>query len=175
MPLPRNNTSGQEIGSLAQAEDEITHGNFDVIVTDLVMEDQTSGLKVLELAKLHQPDSETIMVTAHGDVPTAKAALHGGAYEFIEKPLDLEVFRNLVNNAAETVLLRSQNADQLIRSIDRQYGFLEVALIAGHQSIGVNLTCCLVEDPIFEIDEFLRLQCPLQYGSSHRSDLKETK
>ena len=48
------------------------------------------------------------MVTAHGDVPTARAAFKFGAYDFIEKPLDLEVFRNLVNRAAETVLLRHE-------------------------------------------------------------------
>ena len=41
------------------------------------------------------------MVTAHGDVPTARAAFKEGAYDFIEKPLDLEVFRSLVNRAAE--------------------------------------------------------------------------
>jgi len=110
------------VHSLEAAGEEIRHGSFDVIVTDLVMEDETAGLRVLELAKQHQADAETIMVTAHGDVPTAKAALHGGAYEFIEKPLDLEVFRNLVNNAAETVLLRHQNTS-LRGQLDAAFGF----------------------------------------------------
>src|SRR5688572_17475797 len=99
------------VNGLAQAKDELLHGTFDVIVTDLVMENESAGLDVLRLAKEHQPDAETIMVTAHGDVPTAKAALQGGAYDFIEKPLDLVVFRNLVHRAAETVLLRHQNAN----------------------------------------------------------------
>ena len=107
---------------LAGAKEELLHGTFDVIVTDLVMEDQTTGLKVLALAKEHQTEAETIMVTAHGDVPTAKAALKGGAYDFIEKPLDLEVFRNLVNRAAQTVLLRHQNV-RLQGQVDAAYGF----------------------------------------------------
>ena len=55
-------------------------------------------------------------------MPTAKAALQGGAYDFIEKPLDLEVFRNLVNRAAETVLLRHQNT-RLRGQLDAAYGF----------------------------------------------------
>lgn len=105
-----------------QALDELMHGSFDVIVTDLVMGDEHAGLKVLEAARQHQPDAETIMVTAHGDVPTAKAALQGGAYDFIEKPLDLQVFRNLVNRAAETVVLRHQNAS-LRGQVDAAYGF----------------------------------------------------
>ena len=110
------------VNSLEQAKDELLHGTFDVIVTDLVMENETAGLEVLRLAKEHQPDAETIMVTAHGDVPTAKAALQGGAYDFIEKPLDLVVFRNLVNRAAETVLLRHQNSS-LRGQLSSAYGF----------------------------------------------------
>lgn len=110
------------VNGLEEAREEILHGAFDVIVTDLVMEDETAGLQVLKLAQEHQIDAATIMVTAHGDVPTAKAALHGGAYDFIEKPLDLEVFRNLVNRAAETVLLRHQNA-HLRDQVDAAHGF----------------------------------------------------
>jgi two-component system response regulator HydG len=110
------------VHSLAAAGEELRHGNFDVIVTDLVMDDETAGLKVLETAREHQPQAETIMVTAHGDVPTAKAALRGGAYDFIEKPIDLEVFRNLVNRAAQTVLLRNQNRE-LRGQVGAAYGF----------------------------------------------------
>jgi len=51
------------------------------------------------------------MVTAHGDVPTARAAFKHGAFDFIEKPLDLELFRALINRAAETVLLRHQSGE----------------------------------------------------------------
>jgi DNA-binding NtrC family response regulator len=110
------------VHDLPAAEDELRHGSFDVVVTDLVMDDETAGLDVLKLAQQHQNDTETIVVTAHGDVPTAKAALQGGAYDFIEKPLDLEVFRNLVNRAAETVLLRHQNL-RLRGQVEAAYGF----------------------------------------------------
>ncbi len=110
------------VHSLEAAKDELLHGTFDVIVTDLVMGSERAGLEVLKLAKEHQPEVETIMVTAHGDVPTAKAALQGGAYDFIEKPLDLVVFRNLVNRAAETVLLRHQNSS-LRGQLSSAYGF----------------------------------------------------
>jgi two-component system response regulator HydG len=110
------------VHDLASAEDELRHGTFDVVVTDLVMEQEDTGLRVLELARQHQADVETLVVTAHGDVPTAKAALQGGAYDFIEKPLDLEVFRNLVNRAADTVLLRHQNT-RLRGQLDAAYGF----------------------------------------------------
>ena len=105
-----------------KAKDELLMGSFDVIVTDMVMEEEHSGLEVLKLANEHQNGAATIVVTAHGDIPTAKAALQGGAYDFIEKPLDLDVFRNLVNRAAESVLLKQQN-EALKGQVDAAYGF----------------------------------------------------
>jgi two-component system response regulator HydG len=110
------------VHSLAAAREELRHGHFDVVVTDLVMETETAGLDVLSLARTEQPHAETIMVTAHGDIPTAKKALQGGAYDFIEKPVDLVVLRNLVHRAAETVMLRSQN-QALKGQVDAAFGF----------------------------------------------------
>lgn len=109
------------------AFEELKGGAFDVVVTDLRMPNSggkngiaadgaDAGLKVLEAARRLQPSAETIMVTAHGDVPTARAAFKQGAYDFIQKPLDLEVFRNLVNRAAETVLLRHQNDELKVQA-----------------------------------------------------------
>ncbi|MGP1272762.1 MAG: sigma-54-dependent transcriptional regulator [Phycisphaerales bacterium] len=120
------------VPGVAEAIGELRGGVFDVIVTDLRMpvsrgagfEGRTvaddgadAGLVVLAAAARLQPNAATIMVTAHGDVPAARAAFKEGAYDFIEKPLDLEVFRNLVNRAAETVLLRHQN-EQLRGELD---------------------------------------------------------
>lgn len=110
------------VNGVEAAKEELLHGSFDVVVSDLVMESETAGLEVLACAQEHQPDAETIIVTAHGDVPTAKAALKGGAYDFIEKPLDLVVFRNLVDRAAETVLLRHRAAT-LEGQLGAAYGF----------------------------------------------------
>ncbi len=110
------------VDGFEKAKDELTMGSFDVIVTDMVMEEEQSGLRVLEYAMEHQDGAATIVVTAHGDIPTAKTALQGGAYDFIEKPLDLEVFRNLINRAAETVMLRQQNVS-LKDQVDSAYGF----------------------------------------------------
>jgi len=110
------------VHDLPQAEDELRHGQFDLVVTDLVMDSPEDGMKVLSAARHTQPDAETILVTAHGDVPTAKAAIKGGAYDFIEKPLDLDVFRTLCTNALKTVFLRAQNTE-LRERLDEQYGF----------------------------------------------------
>jgi two-component system response regulator HydG len=114
------------VNGVDQALDELKHGSFDVIVTDLRMPESggrngvaadggNAGFVVLDQARKLQAHAAAIMVTAHGDVATARAALKvGGAYDFIEKPLDLSVFREVVNRAADEVLLRHEaNADGL--------------------------------------------------------------
>ena len=96
------------VNSVGAALEELRHGSFDIVITDLRMpasggkdgvapDGADAGMRVLDSARTLQPQAETIMVTAHGDVPTARAAFKHGAYDFIEKPLDLDVFRNLVN------------------------------------------------------------------------------
>jgi two-component system response regulator HydG len=76
-------------------------------------------LEVLRATQSLQPQPPLILVTAHGDVPTAVQAMNQGAYSFIEKPLDLEYFRAQVNRAAEKAALQKQNQalqEQLIDS-----------------------------------------------------------
>ncbi|MBI1338543.1 MAG: response regulator [Phycisphaera sp.] len=105
-----------------QAHDELSHGSFDLIVTDLVMDGEEAGLKVLADARAMQPTTETILVTAHGDIPTATKALKQGAYHFIEKPLDLEVFRSLCQQGINAVMQRTQ-ISELRGRLDEQFGF----------------------------------------------------
>ncbi len=128
--------------SVERALDELRHGTFDVILTDLRMpvsggkdgvspDGGDAGLIVLRASRRMQPQSETIMVTAHGDVATARAAFKDGAYDFIEKPLDLEVFRSLVNRAAETVLLRHEGQREGLSELVQHEGF--EGIIAGSE------------------------------------------
>jgi len=110
------------VHDVAGATDELAHGSFDLVVTDLVMDEPDAGMKVLAATRQHQPHAETIMVTAHGDVPTAKAALTGGAFDFIEKPIDLEVLRARCGNAIEKVMSQTEIGD-LRNRIDEEFSF----------------------------------------------------
>src|SRR3954469_12177969 len=105
--------------SLPEAQSRLGRKQYDVVVTDLVMEGRRDGLEVLHTAKETNPLAPIILVTAHADIPTCKQALNEGAYDYIEKPLDLEYFRAQVNRAAEKAALQKQNQalqEQLVDS-----------------------------------------------------------
>jgi DNA-binding NtrC family response regulator len=95
--------------SLSEAQSKLHRKQYDVIATDLMMEGRKDGLAILREALKLTPAPPVVLVTAHADIPTCKQALNDGAYDFIEKPLDLEYFRAQINRAAERANLQKQN------------------------------------------------------------------
>jgi two-component system response regulator HydG len=105
----------------AQGAREIADGEFDVIITDLVMND-IDGLGILRRAKQALPDAEVILITGHGTVPSAVSAMQQGAFNYLLKPLDLEQLRAVTERAAESSRLRRTNVE-LNRRLDEKFGF----------------------------------------------------
>ena len=95
--------------SLGEAQAKLDRRQYDVVVTDLVMDGRRDGLELLKKTKQLDPPPPVILVTAHGDIKTAVQAMNEGAHSFIEKPLDLEHFRAQVSRAAERSALQRQN------------------------------------------------------------------
>src|SRR5271170_1683091 len=96
--------------NLEEAKRNLSRKQYDVVVTDLIMDGRRDGLEVLRLAREASPPPPVLLVTAVNDVPTSKQAMQEGAYDYIVKPLDLEDFRTQVNRAAERAALTRQNA-----------------------------------------------------------------
>ncbi len=93
----------------------------DVILTDLKM-DGVDGLEVVQKAKQELPDSEVVVITGHGDVKTAVAAFKLGAANYLQKPVNLEELRAMVDRAAERLQLTRANRE-LKRQLDEKFGF----------------------------------------------------
>src|SRR5678816_3072732 len=106
----------------AEAEGRLAKKTYDVVVTDLVMDGRRDGLDVMRTALTKNPALPVVLVTAHADIPTCKQALNEGAYDFIEKPLDLDYFRAQVNRAAERAALQKEN-QVLHEQLDGESGF----------------------------------------------------
>ena len=67
------------------------------------------GLQILQEVKRRDPNLPVLMISGHGNLDTAVAAIREGAIDFIEKPFEAERLLHLVNRATETDRLRREN------------------------------------------------------------------
>ena len=88
-------------GVLALAENK-----FDLCLTDLKLPDG-SGMDIVELIQRHYPQTPTVVITAHGSMDVAIKAMKEGAFDFINKPVDLNNLRILINSALNTPKLKT--------------------------------------------------------------------
>ncbi|MFQ5671123.1 MAG: sigma-54-dependent transcriptional regulator [Acidobacteriota bacterium] len=80
----------------------------DLVLLDVMLPDQ-SGLEVLREIKKRDPDRLVIMMTAHGSVADAVAAMKDGAYDYLTKPFANEEVLLLVEKALDARRLRREN------------------------------------------------------------------
>ena len=73
---------------------------YDIILCDIKMPNM-DGIEVLEKLEKVSPDVPVVMISGHGSVETAVEALKKGAYDFIEKPLELNRLLVTIRNALE--------------------------------------------------------------------------
>jgi len=109
------------VGSGADGGKRLEQDAYDVVVTDLMMND-IGGLEILARAKKASEETEVIVVTGHGTIPSAVLAMQQGAFTYLQKPLDLGHLRAAVDKASEGVRLRRQNLE-LHRRLDEKFGF----------------------------------------------------
>lgn len=106
----------------ATAISRLAVDRFDIIVTDLMLGQGPDGLAVLTAANEKSPDTKVILVTAHSSVATCRSALQQGAFDYIEKPLNLDELRAVISRAAEVTAQRRVIA-QLRQQLHDTYGF----------------------------------------------------
>ena len=99
----------------------IEEDTFDIIITDLVMND-VDGLAILNRAKEVLPEAEVILITGHGTIPSAVSAMQQGAFNYLLKPLDLAQLRAVTDKANASLKLRRTNAE-LNQRLDEKFGF----------------------------------------------------
>jgi two-component system response regulator HydG len=109
------------VHSGSQGAKRIEDEDFDVVLTDLRMED-LDGLAILRKVKQVSPGTEVMVITGHGDVKTAVEAIKQGAANYLTKPIDLGELRAMVDKAAERLRLARANRE-LERRLDERFGF----------------------------------------------------
>src|ERR671913_238271 len=89
------------------ALERLHEGYFDVVVSDLKM-GGSDGLDVLRTTKTLHPTASVILMTAFGSVSTAVEAMKHGAFDYVQKPFELEEMEVKVAKSNSTVLIRGE-------------------------------------------------------------------
>lgn len=97
----------------------IQKNEYDLILSDIKMP-KLDGLGLLEKVKAIKPEQSFILITGHGDVETAVSAIQNGAYDFIQKPLDLNRLLVTVKNALENKEL-NKDIKVLKKKVNKKY------------------------------------------------------
>jgi DNA-binding NtrC family response regulator len=94
---------------------------FDVVLSDLKM-GGSDGLEVLRTAKALHPSTSVILMTAFGSVTTAVEAMKSGAFDFVQKPFEIEEMEVKIEKALELRRMRHE-LDYLRHSQNDIYEF----------------------------------------------------
>ncbi len=105
---------GYETRLASNSEDCLKEINDQVpslMVLDIWLKDSgMDGIDILKHVKREHPDVPIIIISGHGNIEIAVAAIKQGAYDFIEKPFNIDQLMVVVGRAMETSRLRRENA-----------------------------------------------------------------
>ena len=96
--LGRMDITTRSAADLAQTYTLLKEEHFDLCLTDMRLPDG-SGIELVEHINNNYPELPVAMITAHGNMESAVLALKAGAFDFVSKPVDLQMLRRLVEAA----------------------------------------------------------------------------
>ncbi|WP_027173973.1 sigma-54 dependent transcriptional regulator [Methylobacterium sp. 10] len=109
----RTRTAGGSDEALAAIESRRPH----LVFLDIWLQgSRLDGLQVLDQIKLGHPDLPVVMISGHGNIETAVAAIKAGAYDFIEKPFKADRLVLVAERALEASRLKREVRDLKARS-----------------------------------------------------------
>src|SRR5215203_1863901 len=132
------------------AIEKLHEGQYDVILSDLKM-GGSDGLEVLKTAKAMHPTTAVILMTAFGSIHTAVEAMKIGAFDFVQKPFEIEDMELKVEKAIEHRRLKHEieylrHTQQDIYDFDRivgASGALQSVLSIVKKVAKSNTTCLI--------------------------------
>ncbi len=107
--LGRMNIDARSAPDLISARNLLDEQPFDFCLTDMNLPDG-NGIELVEHISSNFPETPVAMITAHGNMESAVEALKAGAFDFVSKPVNLQLLRNLVDTALNLRPIGSQDA-----------------------------------------------------------------
>ena len=111
-----------------EAIHKLENNGYDILLTDLNMPGK-SGFDIMEFLRRSGIEALPLVLTGYASVEGAIQALKLGAYDFIEKPVDMPTLRMIMNRAAERVTLQRENrriVSELVKLNELKNEFLSV-------------------------------------------------
>jgi two-component system, NtrC family, response regulator PilR len=96
--LGRMDLKVDAVGTVAEARHALAEHHYDLCFTDMRLPDG-SGQEIIELIAADYDQTPVAMITAYGNVDAAVTALKAGAFDFVSKPVDIQMLRRLVRTA----------------------------------------------------------------------------
>ena len=89
-----------------------------LIILDIWLKDsRMDGIDILKTVKRDNPDVPVVIISGHGNIEIAVAAIKQGAYDFIEKPFNIDQLLVVIRRAMETSRLRRENQNLKRRDV----------------------------------------------------------
>ncbi len=83
-----------------------------LMILDIWLKDsRMDGIDILKTVKRDNPDVPVVIISGHGNIEIAVAAIKQGAYDFIEKPFNIDQLLVVIRRAMETSRLRRENSE----------------------------------------------------------------
>ncbi|MAT87511.1 MAG: sigma-54-dependent Fis family transcriptional regulator [Aestuariivita sp.] len=102
--------STRRVGTSDACMREVTQTTPDLLILDIWLKDSDmDGIDILKKVKADYPHVPVVIISGHGNIEIAVAAIKQGAYDFIEKPFNIEQLLVVVKRAMETARLRREN------------------------------------------------------------------
>ena len=99
--LMRMDIASQSALNLRDAKLLLDSEHFDLCLTDMRLPDG-NGIELVEHVQQKFPELPIAVITAHGNMEAAVSALKAGAFDFVSKPVDIQILRNLASAATAT-------------------------------------------------------------------------
>ena len=97
-------------GNSDECMTEINNEPPSLIILDIWLKDsRMDGIDILKAVKRDNPDIPVVIISGHGNIEIAVAAIKQGAYDFIEKPFNIDQLMVVITRAMETSRLRREN------------------------------------------------------------------
>ncbi len=99
-------------GSSDEAMAEINAAPPSLIILDIWLKDsRMDGIDILKCVRRDNPGIPVVIISGHGNIEIAVAAIKQGAYDFIEKPFNIDQLLVVIRRAMETARLRRENME----------------------------------------------------------------